>query len=329
MGVETTLLDPRKADDEETTTTVSAPIGIRSLSLTVIAIVAAVFALQYGKQFFIPLVISVLVSYALDPVVSWCAKRGVPRSLAAAVVLLSVVGSVGARRLWPARGGRDDRAATAGSRAAPARRHPEGPPGQRRWHDRTSAESRGGVVAGRERGRRLDRAAERGAARPDRTACGEGERLPVVELGEHHGVRRPGGVGALPRLLHADVGRSVQAQAGPGDRSDADEEEDDGADPRRDLRADRALPLRAGVHEHPRGRGQLARVPLGGPRAGRRLGDRGGRVQLDPLLRPGRRDGRHRGRCLPAVRHDRRWPRSWRPSHWPSPASKASCSRRG
>ena len=95
MGVETTLLDPRKADDEEATTTVAAPVGIRSLSLTVIAIVAAVFALQYGKQFFIPLVISVLVSYALDPVVSWCAKRGVPRSLAAAVVLLSLVGSVG------------------------------------------------------------------------------------------------------------------------------------------------------------------------------------------------------------------------------------------
>ena len=96
MGAETTLLDPRKADDAEATTTVAAPVGIRSLSLTVIAIVAAVFALQYGKQFFIPLVISVLVSYALDPVVSWCANRGVPRSLAAAVVLLSLVGSVGA-----------------------------------------------------------------------------------------------------------------------------------------------------------------------------------------------------------------------------------------
>jgi predicted PurR-regulated permease PerM len=95
MGVETTLLDPRKADDEETTT-VAAPVGIRSLSLTVIAIVATVFALQYAKQFFIPLVISVLVSYALDPVVSWFAKRRVPRSLAAAVVLLSLVVSVGA-----------------------------------------------------------------------------------------------------------------------------------------------------------------------------------------------------------------------------------------
>jgi predicted PurR-regulated permease PerM len=95
MGAETTLLDPRKADDEETTTTVPAPMGIRSLSLTILAIVAAIFTLQYGKHFFIPLVISVLVSYALDPIVSWFAKRGVPRALASAVVLLTLVGSVG------------------------------------------------------------------------------------------------------------------------------------------------------------------------------------------------------------------------------------------
>jgi predicted PurR-regulated permease PerM len=95
MGAEPTLLDPRKADEEESITTVRAPIGIRSLSLTVIAIVAAIFALQYGRQFFIPLVISVLVSYALDPVVSWVARRGVPRALAAALVLLLVVGTIG------------------------------------------------------------------------------------------------------------------------------------------------------------------------------------------------------------------------------------------
>ena len=95
MGAETTLLDPRKAENGESTTTVGGPIGIRSLSLTVIAIVAAIFALQYGQQFFIPLVISVLVSYALDPIVSWITKRGVARSLAAAVVLLLVVGSIG------------------------------------------------------------------------------------------------------------------------------------------------------------------------------------------------------------------------------------------
>ena len=95
MGAETTLLDPRKAEDGESTTTVAGPIGIRSLSLTVIAIVAAIFALQYGQQFFIPLVISVLVSYALDPIVSWITKRGVARSLAAAGVLLLVVGSIG------------------------------------------------------------------------------------------------------------------------------------------------------------------------------------------------------------------------------------------
>ena len=167
MGVETTLLDPRKADDEETTTTVSAPVGIRSLSLTVIAIVAAVFALQYAKQFFIPLVISVLVSYALDPIVSWFAKRGVPRSLAAASCCCrwSAAWAAAAYSL------RGEAATIVQQLPEAAQRlragHPEGPPGQPRRHDRTSAESRVGAVAGRERGHRLDPTAERGAARPD------------------------------------------------------------------------------------------------------------------------------------------------------------------
>jgi len=91
---ESTLLDPRKADAEETTTTVAAPVGIRSLSLTVIAVVAAVFALQQAQPFFIPLVISILVSYALDPVVTWVTARGLPRAIAAGLVLLLCVGAL-------------------------------------------------------------------------------------------------------------------------------------------------------------------------------------------------------------------------------------------
>jgi predicted PurR-regulated permease PerM len=49
---------------------------------------------ERGRDFFIPLVLSVLVSYALEPVVGWLARVGVPRALAAAVVLLLIVGGV-------------------------------------------------------------------------------------------------------------------------------------------------------------------------------------------------------------------------------------------
>jgi predicted PurR-regulated permease PerM len=88
---ETTLLESRK-DKDESPTTVPAPVGIRSASLTVLAVVAAIFTLQQGQQFFIPLVVSVLVSYALDPIVSWVAARGIPRAVAAALVLVVTVG---------------------------------------------------------------------------------------------------------------------------------------------------------------------------------------------------------------------------------------------
>src|SRR5262245_28564933 len=92
---DTTLLD-RDKDKDESTTTVPAPVGIRSASLTVLAVVATILTLKLGEQFFIPLVVSVLVSYALDPIVSWVARRGLPRALAAALVLIVTVGGTGA-----------------------------------------------------------------------------------------------------------------------------------------------------------------------------------------------------------------------------------------
>jgi predicted PurR-regulated permease PerM len=94
---------------EPETTVVPAPIGIRSLSLTILAVVAATFTLKEGQDFFIPLVLSILVSYALDPVVTWIAARGLPRAIAAGLVLLLLVGGAG----WGVYGLRDEAAAIA------------------------------------------------------------------------------------------------------------------------------------------------------------------------------------------------------------------------
>jgi len=74
---------------------VASPINVRSLSLTVLAVVAAIFTLHQGQVFFIPLVLSVLVSYALGPVVTWLSKHRVPRGIGAALVLLLCAGIVG------------------------------------------------------------------------------------------------------------------------------------------------------------------------------------------------------------------------------------------
>jgi predicted PurR-regulated permease PerM len=70
-------------------------VDIRSVSLTVLAGLAIVLALQYAQAMIIPIVLAVLVSYALEPMVAWLARRRVPRALAAAVVLLALVAASG------------------------------------------------------------------------------------------------------------------------------------------------------------------------------------------------------------------------------------------
>jgi predicted PurR-regulated permease PerM len=75
--------------------TVSSPIGVRNLSLTVLAVIAVTFTLHEAQDFLIPLVLSLLVSYALEPVVTWLAARRLPRALAAAVVILALTAGAG------------------------------------------------------------------------------------------------------------------------------------------------------------------------------------------------------------------------------------------
>lgn len=89
------LVSGEEADAREEAPVVPSPVGIRSVSLTVLAIVAAIFTLHLGQTFFIPLVLSVLISYALEPVVRWLSNHRVPRAVAAALVLLTCVGVVG------------------------------------------------------------------------------------------------------------------------------------------------------------------------------------------------------------------------------------------
>lgn len=67
--------------------------GIRPAPL--IAIVAVVFLLKSGAEFFVPLFVSLLISYALFPVVDNLTRLVRSRVLAAAIVVLAIVGSAG------------------------------------------------------------------------------------------------------------------------------------------------------------------------------------------------------------------------------------------
>ncbi|MBV6271964.1 AI-2E family transporter [Alcaligenaceae bacterium CGII-47] len=61
-----------------------------SLALTVLALLAFTFALQWARSFFIPLVFGVLITYTLNPVVIWL-TRVMPRILGVCLVMLALV----------------------------------------------------------------------------------------------------------------------------------------------------------------------------------------------------------------------------------------------
>lgn len=72
------------------------PVDIRSMSLMVLAGLGILFVLHWAKMVFIPVMLSVLFSYAFSPVVNWLELKRVPRWLASAVLMLTVVGILGA-----------------------------------------------------------------------------------------------------------------------------------------------------------------------------------------------------------------------------------------
>jgi len=71
------------------------PIDVRSAALVFLAVLAGVFALQWAAALFIPLMVSLLATYALAPLVDWAERRHVPRWLGAAVLLLGIAGMLG------------------------------------------------------------------------------------------------------------------------------------------------------------------------------------------------------------------------------------------
>lgn len=66
-------------------------VDMRNAAVTMLAVIAAVLLLRYGQAVFIPLVLGVLISYALDPAVTRLERLRCPRPVGAAVVLVLLV----------------------------------------------------------------------------------------------------------------------------------------------------------------------------------------------------------------------------------------------
>ncbi len=64
-------------------------------SLAVLASIAVILLLDFGSPFFIPLVVALIISFALSPAVDLLAKVVRYRALAAALVVFAVLGSMG------------------------------------------------------------------------------------------------------------------------------------------------------------------------------------------------------------------------------------------
>jgi predicted PurR-regulated permease PerM len=71
------------------------PVDIRNMSLVVLAVLASVFVLHWAKAVFIPVMLSVLFSYALSPLVNWMELKHMPRWLGSAVLLLAILSAIG------------------------------------------------------------------------------------------------------------------------------------------------------------------------------------------------------------------------------------------
>ena len=74
----------------------TGPVDIRSTSLAILTVIAVTASLYFARSFFAPLVLGVLISYALYPIVSFMHHRlRVPRALGAGLIVAGIVTASG------------------------------------------------------------------------------------------------------------------------------------------------------------------------------------------------------------------------------------------
>ena len=87
------LHQPPSPTDE--TPAVPVDVNARNVSITIISVAAGVYFLHWAQEVFIPFVLSILISYALEPVVAALNKIKLPRMVGSALVVAAVSGAVG------------------------------------------------------------------------------------------------------------------------------------------------------------------------------------------------------------------------------------------
>jgi len=87
---------PPEADPDETPRVMlHMPVDVRSFSLAVLAVLAAIFALNWAKPILVPILLGVMFSYALTPAVERLHRWRIPRALAATALLTAILAFLG------------------------------------------------------------------------------------------------------------------------------------------------------------------------------------------------------------------------------------------
>ncbi|HEX6862715.1 MAG TPA: AI-2E family transporter [Thermoanaerobaculia bacterium] len=71
------------------------PFGIRSLALTGLLVLATFYTLYFGRAFFLPIVLALLLNSLLSPVVRGLKRLRIPNALGAALVVFGLLGGLG------------------------------------------------------------------------------------------------------------------------------------------------------------------------------------------------------------------------------------------
>ena len=66
-------------------------VNARGMSLGILATIAFVFALQWAKNFFVPLLLGIFIAYTLSPVVRWLERWHVKRAIGATLVTAAIL----------------------------------------------------------------------------------------------------------------------------------------------------------------------------------------------------------------------------------------------
>ena len=224
-------------------------MNVRSVALTVLAVLAIVLVLQYAQAMIIPIVLGVLISYALEPFVATLTRWHLPRPLAAAIVLRR---DLGRGRLAPLQAFAAGDPPSSSSCRTGARR-------LRQMIERERPTTATAIQQVQKAATELEKAATVAAppqAAPQASSASRWSRRRSTSattlMWGSLGIAAAAGQIVLILflvVLSPGVRRPLPPQAREDRRAVADEEAGDARDPEGDRSPDRAVPGRAAVHE--------------------------------------------------------------------------------